>query len=97
MKRFLPSSSPPHHSGGARVQEVRRDLLELDMSWKVLNWTECDNENDCLVMGWALAAEMGRKDLTEVSWVKTNETKKHFMFVHFNEPVTHYTLDQNFK
>lgn len=32
------------------------------------SWTEFENQNDQLVMGWALAAEM-RKDLVEVSWM----------------------------
>lgn len=84
MKRFLPSFSPPHHSGGARVREVR-DLLELDVSWKVLNGAEFENQSDQLIGGWALNGEMRKRDLTEVSWIK----RKHFMLTHFNEPVMH--------
>lgn len=85
MKRFLPSFSPPHHSGGARVREVRENLLELDVSWKVLNGAEFENQSDQLIGGWALTAEMRKRDLTEVSWIK----RKHFMLIHFNEPVMH--------
>lgn len=55
------------------------------LSWKVLNGAEFENQSDQLIGGWALTAEMRKRYLTEVSWIK----RKHFMLIHFNEPVMH--------
>lgn len=50
-----------------------------------LDWTEFESQSDQLVIGWAPNAEMRKGDLRQL------DKRKHFMFVHVNEPVMHYT------
>lgn len=66
---FLPSSSLPYH-GGARIKEIRGDILELAVSRKVLKWTEFENQIDQLAIGWTFSAEMRKRELTEVGRIK---------------------------
>lgn len=67
-------SLPPLYptGGGTRVQEI----LELDMSWKVLDWTEFEKQSGQLVVGWSLDGKMKKGDLTKNSLIKS---KKHFL------------------